>query len=77
MESSSFLNIAADAIVSDSHFRWRIKFSHLEVRLPSCLYVLKKLLRWELFICMVNESCLRCRVKFRLLEGRTSFFNAS
>lgn len=75
MESSSVLNIVADDVVNDSHFRWRIKFTHLEGRLPSCLYILKKLLHWKHFICMANESYFRCRVKFSLVEGRTSFFN--
>lgn len=77
MESSSFLNIAADDIVNDSHFRLRIKFSHLEGRLPSCLYILKMLLHWKHFICMANESYFRHKTKFSLVEGRTSFFNLS
>lgn len=76
-KSSSFLNIAADDVVNDSHFRWRIKFSHLEARLPSCLYILKKLLHWKHFICMANESYFRHRIKFSLVEGRASFFNVS
>lgn len=63
MESSSFLSIAADDVVNDSHFRWRIKFSHVKGRLPSCLYVLKICYAGSILFAWPNESYFRCKVQ--------------
>lgn len=69
MESSSFLNIAADDVVNDRPFRWKIKFSHLEE--ASTLFTPPE---WKHFICMANESYLDAVMSCR---RQASFFNAS